>query len=144
MTQLPKDEELHRIEAAREQAQREMFASIERQRTEQAEAQADGIPALMRLVEIAHLRGAGDTSQNHHVRRFLLGLYNGSRWPFDMTRLRCIDADLQRDALAVLRMDVNPAKEVHCYIEGGTKLFNSWWEAEDAHDAWQKKQAEEG
>ena len=93
MTQLPKDEELHRIEAAREQAQREMFASIERQRTEQAEAQADGIPALMRLVEIAHLRGAGDTSQNHHVRRFLLGLYNGSRWPFDMTRLSSIERD---------------------------------------------------
>ena len=45
--------------------------------------------------------------------RLLLGLYNGLRFPFDLTDLRLLDNDYLEAALTVLRMDSQPAMEVH-------------------------------
>lgn len=95
---------------------------MELHRQEQAEAEAAGVPALQRLVEIAK----GDSGQASHIRAFLLGLYNGKAYPFDLTRMRPLDRAIQADVLAVLRMDMRPRQEVHCYIEGGSELFESW------------------
>jgi hypothetical protein len=45
--------------------------------------------------------------------RLLLGLYNGRRFPFDLTDLRLLDDQYLEAALTVLRMDARPAMEVH-------------------------------
>lgn len=75
-----------------------------------AQREAAGIPALERLVEIAH----ADHGQACRVRRFLLGLYNGETFPFDLTDLRCLDEHVQEDCMAVLYMDIDgPSAEVH-------------------------------
>lgn len=86
--------------------------------------EASGVRALKRLVVIAQ----NDSGQPRIVRRFLLGLYNGERWPFDMTDLRCLDAQILADCLLVLGMDAaGPRREVHKYIDGGDDLFREWW-----------------
>lgn len=45
--------------------------------------------------------------------KLLLGLYNGKRFPFELTELRCLDYQHLEAALLVLRMDASPAMEVH-------------------------------
>jgi len=86
----------------------------------------DGVSALLRLAEVAQ----GDSGQCRYVRRFLLGLYNGAAWPFNLNSLRALDAALQHDALTVLRMDMTPQREVHEYIKDGEALFRGWWNRE--------------
>lgn len=44
-----------------------------------------------------------DTNQGTHAARFLLGLYNGQSFPFDLTRLRSVDAQVLEDCLVVLQ-----------------------------------------
>lgn len=85
-----------------------------------------GTAALARLICI----GKGDSGQTRHVRRFLIGLYNGSTFPFDLTDLRCVDRAIQDDALAVLAMDIDgPSVEIHC--RAGADIVAQW-----AADAW--------
>lgn len=92
------------------------------------EAERRGVPALARLIEIAH----GDTGQCGRIRRFLLGLYNGGTFPFDLTDLRALDRAVQEDALAVLAMDIDgPSLEVHCRIPGTSEVIAAW-----AAEAW--------
>lgn len=81
----------------------------------------EGEAALRRLLPVAQR----DTGQSSVVARFLLNLYNGERFPFDMTDLRRLDFDLFDDCIAVLKMDFQPAKEVHTYFTDGGKI----WEA---------------
>lgn len=111
-------------------AQRTALLDLDRQHRDylarQAAAEIAGIPALERLVRVAQ----GGSGQCHHVRRFLLGLYNSYAWPFELNRLRALDAELQADALAVLRMDLTPRKEIHLFLEDGEKLFRTFWEME--------------
>ncbi len=45
--------------------------------------------------------------------KLLLGLYNGPRFPFDLTDLRRLDDAHLNAALTVLRMDAGPGPEVH-------------------------------
>lgn len=106
------------------------YAEIERQRAEAASA---GRPALDRLIEVAR----GDTGQSVVCRRFLLGLYNGHAWPFDLNDLRGLDADLIDAALAVTRADALLAwpSEIHV-VAGAQELFEQWRrEAIEARDA---------
>lgn len=81
--------------------------------------EAEGLAALRRLFPIAQ----SDTGQSRRVAAFLLGLYNGDRFKFDLTDLRGLDYALHDDCLSVLRMDHSPAKEVHLYFERGGELF---------------------
>lgn len=47
----------------------------------------------------------------------LLGLYNGSRFPFDLTNLRVMDADFLRAALDVIGSDSGRCQmEVHSWL----------------------------
>lgn len=81
-----------------------------------------GIEALQRLYKVAQ----GDSGQCRYIARFLLGLYNGNRFPFDLTDFRAIDDALYEDCLRVLNLDVLCRKrEVHTYFEQGGKK----WEA---------------
>ena len=81
--------------------------------------QAEGIAALRRLLPIAQ----SDTGQSRRIAAFLLGLYNGDRFRFDLTELRGLDYALHDDCLAVLRMDKTLEKEVHHYFERGGEIF---------------------
>lgn len=106
----------------------DLAARIRKHRTRQAAAEAEGIPALVRLVHVAQ----GRSGQCHHVRRFLLGLYNSYDWPFELVRLRALDEELQEDCLRVLRMDLQPRQEIHLFLNGGTEIFQEFWEIESA------------
>lgn len=68
--------------------------------------------------------GLGDTDQSRHVRLFLLGLYNGNTWPFNLNRLRRIDRELQMACLELLKVDTfQPVQEIHMYLESGSEIF---------------------
>ena len=86
-----------------------------------------GLASLRELVRIAQ----GNSGQCRYIARLLAGVYNGRRFPFDLTDLRAIDDELFEHALAVLRMDHAPEKEVHNYFVNGSKL----WE-EDIIKGW--------
>ena len=90
---------------------------------ERQSATEAGIPALSRLVKIANR----DSGQASTVRQFLLGLYNGYRFPFNLIKLRGLDKELFDDCMAVLTLDARvTAKEIHLYIDNGSKRFESW------------------
>ena len=80
----------------------------------------EGVAALHRLAKVA----LNDSGQCRFIARFLLGLYNGTRFPFDLTDLRAVDGNLFEDCMLVLRMDARfTEKEVHCYFTEGGALF---------------------
>lgn len=79
----------------------------------------DQLDALRRLWQIAQ----GHSGQCRYVAAFLLGLYNGQRFPFDMTNFRGLDAAIFQDCLKVLVMDYAPRAEVHVLLGvPGTKF----------------------
>lgn len=78
-----------------------------------------GEAALRRLLPIA----MGDTGQSGRVASILLGLYNGHRFPVNLTNLRSLDDAIFEDVIAVLRMDANAYQEVHLYFENGARIF---------------------
>lgn len=84
-------------------------------------AHEEGEPALRRLFEIAH----GSHGQCRHVAAFLLGLYNGMRFPFDLTDLRAVDDEIVEDCMRVLRMDVVARQEVHTFFPNGGQQFEA-------------------
>ena len=81
--------------------------------------QAEGVAALQRLFNVAN----GHSGQCRRVAAFLLGCYNGERFPYDLTDFRCLDYELFADCLTVLRMDWQPAQEVHTYFPDGGAAF---------------------
>ena len=106
-----------RMQAAMQAQARERDARI----GELPAIRLEGEAALRRLLPIAQR----DTGQSSVLAWFLLSLYNGGRFPLDLTDLRRLDYELFDDCMAVLKMDFQPAKEVHRYFEdGGAK-----WEA---------------
>lgn len=92
---------------------------ISRDMDERPAIRTAGLAALQRLLPIA----LNDTGQSRVIARFLLGLYNGQGYPFDLTEFRLLDGELFDDCLAVLRMDYNPEREVHEYLANGHEVF---------------------
>lgn len=86
---------------------------------ERPKIEKEGEAALRRLFEVAQR----DSGQSRVVAKFLLGCYNGDRFPFDLTDFRALDYDLFDDCLSVLKMDVRPKREVHTYFTSGSQLF---------------------
>lgn len=82
-------------------------------------AHPPGVEALIRLLKIAR----GHSGQCRHVASFLLGLYNGNRFKFDLTDFRCVDRAIFEDCLEVLKMDYQPVREVHLYFENGSQIW---------------------
>ena len=70
------------------------------------------LSALRRLWDIAQ----GHSGQCKTVARFLLGLYNGNRFPFDLTDFRTLDVSIFLDCITVLTMDYTPSEEVHVVL----------------------------
>jgi hypothetical protein len=74
------------------------------------------LAALRRLYELPK-RHSG-TSGGNAAAKLLLGLYNGRRFPFDLTDLRCFDMVNFEAAITVLRMDAPSCKaEVHTVLD---------------------------
>lgn len=78
-----------------------------------------GVAELARLVNIAR----GHSGQCRIVAEFLLSLYNGDRFKFDLTNFRCLDREIFNDCLAVLQLDYCPVQEVHCYFKDGSRIW---------------------
>jgi len=85
-----------------------------------------GVEALVRLLKIAQ----GNSGQCRYVAAFLLGLYNGNRFKFDLTDFRCLDRAIFDDCIEVLKLDYSPVREVHAYFKNG----NAIWE--ELADSW--------
>ena len=84
-----------------------------------SKVRAAGVEPLARLLGVARR----DTGQSQVIARFLLNLYNGNRFPFDMTDFRRLDHDLFVDCMSVLQMDYMPAQEVHMYFKRGSEIW---------------------
>lgn len=99
------------------------FAEMARERAEAhaklPAVRAAGLEALKRLLPIAQ----GNSGQCRYVASFLLSLYNGNRFKFDLTDFRCLDRKIFNDCMAVLAMDFQPEREVHCYFENGGEVW---------------------
>ncbi|PKD41452.1 hypothetical protein CWO84_04790 [Methylomonas sp. Kb3] len=105
------------------QAGNDFFRQIAELDAERQTVTATGLPALIRLSAIANR----DTGQAGTVRRFLLGLYNGYRFPFNLVTLRGLDKVLFDDCMAVLALDARAtAKEIHQYLDNGDTCFQRW------------------
>lgn len=101
------------------QAAHHLYEQMRVMEQQRAAVQASGLPALSRLVAIAQR----DTGQSRIVGHFLLGLYNGPEYPFDLTDLRALDQEIHNDCLAVLMMDWSPEREVHELIDDGQRIW---------------------
>jgi len=105
------------------EAVNDFFRQMAELDTERQAATEAGIPALMRLADVAER----DSGQAETVRLFLLGLYNGYRFPFNLVRLRGLDKALFVDCMAVLTLDARAtAQEVHQYLDDGGERFERW------------------
>jgi hypothetical protein len=85
----------------------------------QPQVREAGLAALRRLLPTAQ----GKTEQGGVVASFLLGLYDGGRFPFDMTNFRRLDYRVLQDCMAVLQMDHSPTHPIHAYFPNGTKIW---------------------
>lgn len=97
----------------------ELYDEVTRAGLERPAILKAGEEALRRLLPVAQ----GNSGQCRVVAGFLLGLYNGQRFRFDLTDLRLLDRQVFEDCLTVLRMDYAPAREVHSYFPNGSEIF---------------------
>jgi len=80
-----------------------------------------GVEELARLLRIAR----GNSGQCRVVAEFLLSLYNGNRFKFDLTDFRCLDREIFDDCLEVLKLDYCPVREVHRYFKDGSRIWEN-------------------
>jgi hypothetical protein len=109
-------------------AWREIVAG-ERPRTEVLERDRAAITsrALVALEIIATaIRYNPTTGQARRLVRFLLGVYNGYDYPFDLTDLRALDTRLANACLDYLNYDRLAIKEVHHHLSGGDRELHQW------------------
>jgi hypothetical protein len=105
------------------EAVNDFFRQMAELETERKAAKEAGLPALERLIRVAER----DTGQAGTVRLFLLGLYNGYRFPFNLVTLRGLDKSLFDDCMLVLTLDARvTAQEIHLYVYKGGELFERW------------------
>jgi hypothetical protein len=78
---------------------------------------SDGQRAAIRLLYTT-ARDMLDTGGGSTCGKLLLGLYNGTRFPFDLTDLRRLDSDRMEAAMVVIRMDASQTYcEVHVLLD---------------------------
>lgn len=81
--------------------------------THYSQAQQDAALRLYHLA-VSHL----GTSGGNAAAKLLLGLYNGQRFPFDLTDLRLFDPGNFEAAMTVLRMDATRTfVEIHVLLD---------------------------
>jgi len=78
------------------------------------------VASLARLVGLA---ATSDTGGANVAAQIVLGLYNGSDYPMDLTELCRLDEDLFEDAMNVIRLRVVAQTEPHEFFANGGQLF---------------------
>lgn len=75
-------------------------------------------PSQEQIDALVHLwfMGQRDSSSEKAAAKLLLGLYNGLRFPYDLTDLRLFDESNLQRVLLVLEMDARPKAEVHVLL----------------------------
>lgn len=66
------------------------------------------------------------TGQARRLVAFVAGLYNGHDYPFDLTELRALDADLASACLDYLNYDRLGHREVHQHLPDGERQLHGW------------------
>ncbi|MFN3303152.1 MAG: hypothetical protein ACK44A_05460 [Roseateles sp.] len=71
--------------------------------------------------QAASLKRVWEMAQGNHgganvCAKFLLGLYNGARFKFDLTELRRLDSEMWTHCVNVLQLDFLPKREVHEWL----------------------------
>lgn len=89
-----------------------------------------GIPAFLNLINVAQ----GNSGQSQHLRRLLLGVYNGDEWPFELQRLRALDRELQIDSLLVVALATFSPYEVHTLVKDGDAVMKEFWRRESGQE----------
>ena len=84
------------------------------QKTVRAEQPGDTAAALVHLWRMAQKHSSSEKA----AARFLLGLYNGYRFQFDLTDFRLFDCANFKRCMLVLAMDHMPKAEVHVVLAG--------------------------
>lgn len=82
--------------------------------TRPVKVQADELEILSRFFFLAwqHSHSGAKVAAG-----LLLGMYNGTRFPFDLTDLRLLDEGNLNDALQLMRFDSRPRMEVHEWLD---------------------------
>lgn len=87
-------------------------------------------PAIQGLqLIVGAIRRNPGSGQVRRLVAFLGGLYNGPRFPFDLTYFRELDWDLAGACLDVLRFDQYSESEVHQWGVVDADELNRWLEA---------------
>lgn len=106
-------------------AKAEQLRAAERIRNEAESRAMEGLATILSCVR--QQRGAGATGQSMRLLRFVAGVYNGPRYPFDLTDLRGLDLRLSDACLDILAYDRFGWAEIHHWglIDGNelNKLF---------------------
>ena len=102
-----------------------------------AEDREQGATSLSHLYNIAQ----GSSGQCRFIARFIAGLYNGTRFPFDLTDFRGLDRELFEHCLAVLRLDYQPVKEAHRYFDDGQSKWERMVKDWDIKDRSEREQS---
>jgi hypothetical protein len=97
----------------RDQVIAEMRTRLASYEVAKAAARERAIPAL-RVIVSAIRRNPG-TGQAQRLTALLGGLYNGPRFPFDMTDLRALDTELADACIDVLNYDRYSQAEIHTW-----------------------------
>jgi hypothetical protein len=89
-----------------------------------------GVRSLQRIAQA--IRHHPTTGQRRRLTALLAGLYNGPRFPFDMTDLRGLDDDLRIACLDVIALDSAGVREIHTWGVFDADELNAWL-LEDGH-----------
>ena len=75
---------------------------------------------------VATIRRNPTAGQTRRLVRFLAGIYNGPRFPFDLTDLRGLDLNLAQACLDVLALDHFGIREIHQWGPVDDVELNKW------------------
>lgn len=106
--------EIERVLAAR-------LELYERWNEEQQRLNVHAKQALVRLLEMT-LQGMRD-EQSAICRDFLLGLWDGQAYPFNLGRLRRLEIDHWLDCMAVLQLQQSMPVPLHRLVQNGEQLW---------------------
>lgn len=83
-----------------------------------------GFPDIVAsLVELVRLASSGDSGGECAARKLLLGLYDGSKYPFDLSELQRLDDEYFEDAMNCIRLRVRHRIEPHEFFINGSAIF---------------------
>ncbi|MGO2506304.1 MAG: DUF7673 family protein [Psychrobacter alimentarius] len=104
-----------------ELAERAGLQTEEEYAREQATKRQQHKEALTKVLQMA----LDDCGGSRVCRDFLLSLYNGRAYPFDMNGLRNLDSGLYAACITIMNIDCrpNPPFEIHNWFTNGDEVF---------------------